>query len=133
MSEPVVLDASALLALLNEEPGADEVAEAVAGGRCRMSAVNWSEVLARIPRMKDAERDRLDPLLGSLPQLVAVVAFDEADAERAAALRPLTERQGLSLGDRACLALAVRSGLRVLTADRAWADVEVGVEIRLRR
>jgi PIN domain nuclease of toxin-antitoxin system len=133
VSEPVVLDASALLALLNEETGAEEVAGVVTGGDCRMSAVNWSEVLARIPRMEDAERGQLDSLLDSLPQLLAVVAFDEADAGRAAALRAPTERHGLSLGDRACLALALRSQSPVLTADRAWADVDVGVEIRLIR
>lgn len=133
MSEPVVLDASALLALLNEEPGAEEVAGVVTGGDCQMSAVNWSEVLARIPRMEVAQRSRLDSLLDSLPQLLTVVPFDEVDAERAAELRAPTERQGLSLGDRACLALALRSQLRVLTADRVWADVDVGAEIRLIR
>jgi len=133
VSEPVVLDASALLALLNEEPGAETVAESVVSRSCRMSAVNWSEVLARIPRMEVAARDRFDSLLDSLPQLLAIDAFDEADAERTAALQAPTKPQGLSLGDRACLALAVRSGLRVLTADRAWAGVEVGVEIHLIR
>uniref|UniRef100_UPI0026EC9071 PIN domain-containing protein n=1 Tax=Phenylobacterium aquaticum TaxID=1763816 RepID=UPI0026EC9071 len=62
-----------------------------------------------------------------------VVPFDMDMAILAGAMQQRTRRQGLSLGDRACLALALREGLPVLTADHAWAEVEVGVEIRMLR
>lgn len=126
----VVLDASALLALLFDEPGADEV-EAEIGNRCRVSAVNWSEVLAKLAEKGvGRRRAEADSLAARLESVVEVVDFAVEDAELAAALVPRTRPLGLSLADRACLALGLRCGLPVLTADRAWSEVEVDLEVR---
>lgn len=133
MSEPVVLDASAVLALLNEEPGADEVGRAMAAGGCLIGAVNWSEVLGRVIELPGPQRGAVDAVLASVLELLTIVPFEREDAERTAELRPATRRRGLSLGDRACLALALRAARPVLTADRAWENAVEGVEIHLLR
>lgn len=127
MSEAApVLDASALLALLHEEPGAREV-EAVLEGS-RMSAVNWSEVAAHLVEQGMTS----DRVRTSMPHFgVDVVAFDRAQADAAGALRRTTRAAGLSLEDRACLALALQEGATALTADRAWAKLDIGVSISL--
>ncbi len=119
-----VLDASALMALLLDEPGAAEV-EAVLGGAL-ISAVNLSEVAGKLAErnMPGAEiRLALDAVGAE------AVAFDATQAYEAGALRPATRAAGLSLGDRACLALGRTRGARVLTADAAWSGLDVGVEI----
>lgn len=124
-----VLDASALLALLNQEPGWEQVEEAVAAGAA-ISAVNLSEAAAKLCEagMPEAEaRDALDSLG------LEIVDFDAGLAYAAAHLRPITRGLGLSLGDRACLALAQHLHLPVLTADRGWEGVQVGVEVRTLR
>lgn len=113
-----VLDASALLALLQDEPGADIVASHLPG--CVMSAVNLSEVVAKLaergvpPAELRAALDGLD---------IDVRPFDVEAAYEAGELRRSTRDAGLSSGDRACLAVAVRLGVPALTADRAWARV----------
>ncbi len=124
MSE-IVLDASALMAVLREEPGAAAV-EAVLD-HAAISAVNLSEVQAKL-----VERGTAAELAwSSLVDLdLEVIDFDAAQAKVAGDLRSLTRAQGLSLGDRACLALAQALGLPAMTADRAWAGLEVGIEIR---
>ncbi len=121
---PAVLDASALLALVQGEPGGAEVEARLRGSR--ISAVNLSEVLA-----KGLERGvGLDDGLERLEALrLRVEPFDAALAAAAAALRPATRHAGLSLGDRACLALAGRLGLPALTAEGAWRGLDVGVRI----
>ena len=123
------LDSSALLALLNGEPGADRVAQAVAG-RSVMSAVNYSEVVSKLDDAgmpEDAIQEALDGLE------LDVVAFDRVFGHRAGLLRTVTRKAGLSLGDRACLALALEDRLPALTADRSWervaADVGAQVEV----
>ena len=102
-SRPVsnaVLDASALLALLQDEPGSDRVLESLPGAL--VCSVNLSEVVAKLTELGMPEPDiRVALSLG-----LEVVAFDEALAYSAGALRPATRPAGLSLGDRACLALA---------------------------
>ncbi|MHB8575791.1 MAG: type II toxin-antitoxin system VapC family toxin [Dehalococcoidia bacterium] len=123
------LDASALLAHFLDEPGKQAVAAALLAGAA-ISAVNLAEVLARLHQNGTHEL--------ALRQAVArlgldVVPFDEDLAYRTAVLRPLTRHLGLSLGDRACLALAQKLGLPVLTADRAWADLSLGITIQLIR
>ena len=124
----VVLDASALLALLQREPGAD-VIEALLD-RSAISAVNWSEVVQRLLRRGLALAD-VGPDLGALD--LAVVPFDAEQAETAADLEGVTRAAGLSLADRACLALAREARVPAFTADHSWESVDVGVEIRLVR
>ncbi len=124
----VVLDASAVLAVLNSEPGAEAV-WAHLPGAC-MSAVNAAEVAAKLV---DGGLDP-DHAGQSLDRLGArVVPFTIADVVPAAQIRAATRSAGLSLGDRACLALARRLGVPALTADRQWRDLQVGVEVRLIR
>ena len=124
----VVLDASALLALLQGEPGA-EVIEALLD-RSAISAVNWSEVVQRLLRRGLALAD-VAPDLGALD--LAVVPFDAEQAETAADLEGVTRAAGLSLAARACLALARETRVPAFTADHSWESVDVGVEIRLVR
>jgi ribonuclease VapC len=107
----LVLDASALLAYLRDEPGAELVAEAIADGVV-ISTVNLAEVLSRsVDRGADPAKiaARLAQS-GLLDGAITVEPFTTADAIDAARLRPLTRDAGLSLGDRACLALARRLG-----------------------
>lgn len=124
-----VLDASALLALLHDEPGAEEAEPLLE--RAVISAVNWSEVA-----QKSLERGvELAGLRDDLEVLGLTIApFAVEDAEAAAVLRGLTVGLGLSLADRACLALAGRLGIPALTTDRKWAGLEIeAVSVRLLR
>ena len=124
-----VLDASAILALLYREPGADAVEEVLDGAA--VSAVNWSEVLQKL-----AQRG-LDPASATVAALqelgMRIEPFTADDARRAAQLWDAGRETGLSLGDRACLALAHRLSVEAITADRAWKTVDAGVTIRLLR
>jgi ribonuclease VapC len=126
-----VLDASALLAHLQDEPGADVVAEAIAGGAV-ISTVNLAEVFSRAAD-RGADPAKLAAELtqsGLLGGAITVEPFTAADAIDAGRLRPLTRDAGLSLGDRACLALARRLDALALTADTDWQGVAHGVELR---
>lgn len=113
-----VLDASAVLAVANAEPGADRVTGRPPGV---MSAVNVAEVYTKLLR---AGVPAADIAYGIDALAVEVVPFDRAQAEAAASLHARTRSLGLSLADAACLALGVRRGLPVLTTDRAWAVVD---------
>lgn len=117
-----VLDASALMAVLNEEPGQDFVRPRLRNAA--ISAVNLGEVAVKM-----AERGvpawQIEATLGDFN--LDVHPFDMGQALAAAALRAPTRSRGLSFGDRACLALASHLGGIALTADRAWAGLE-GVE-----
>jgi PIN domain nuclease of toxin-antitoxin system len=123
-----VLDASAILAVLNGEPGGDLVVPLLGGGM--VSAVNYAEVASKLINSGAAKGEARDAIL-SLG--IDVADFDLELAERTAELRPLTRHRGLSLGDRACLALAEREGVPVVTADRTWKDVLPTVEVRVVR
>lgn len=123
----IVLDASAVLAWMKGKAGAERV-EAALGGY--ISTVNLAEVTTKSAELgHDPSAIRLD-LLG---MGLRVVLFSAEHSDLAARLRPLTRTAGLSLGDRACLALALSLGLPVLTADRAWAALNVGVRVELLR
>lgn len=124
----VVLDASAILALVNDEPGATLVAEVLE--EAVVSAVNLSEVVGKLLET-GMPRPEAENILGGLG--LEVLPFDEAAAWNAGALRTGTKKAGLSLGDRACLALARELGLPAVTADSAWAKTPAGVEVRLVR
>jgi ribonuclease VapC len=122
------IDASALLAMLFAEPGAEAVADVVAGGAAT-SAVNFSEVATVLIRhQRDPER-----ILGPVREQLVVEPFGDADATAAAALYPKAASKGLSLGDRACLALAQRLGVPAVTAEHAWAELDLDIEIQLIR
>lgn len=124
----VVLDASAVLAVLNGEVGADEVWTHLPGAY--LSAVNAGEVASKlVDGGKEAEEAGQ-----TLERLGArVISFELADIVPVARFRELTRSAGLSLGDRACLALAQRLRLPAVTADREWRNIETDVEIRLIR
>jgi ribonuclease VapC len=126
--ESTVLDASALLAFLFDEPGADEVRKAVTD--TVVLTVNWSEVCQWLLQ-RGAVPDRARAGLNE-----AGLEFEPlsvADAESAARFRADTLEAGLSLADRCCLAFAVRLRRPVLTADASWAEVDVGADVRLIR
>jgi ribonuclease VapC len=129
-----VLDASALLAYLQAEPGGQTVQAALAVGGI-MSIVNYAEVLSRLSDVGEepATAHRRLQEHGLIGGLLKLVALTEDDAVAIARLRIATRAQGLSLGDRACLATARRLGRSVVTADRSWAAVDVGVTVRLIR
>ena len=125
-----VLDTSALLAHLRDEPGADVVAEAIASGAV-ISTVNLAEVFSRVAD-RGHEPAKLAAELtqsGLLDGAITVEPFTAADAIETGRLRPLTRDAGLSLGDRACLALARRLDAPALTADTDWQGVAHGVEL----
>jgi len=123
-----VLDASALLAAMLGEDGTDAV-EARFSDAC-ISAVNVSEVVAKL-----SERGVPDAAIQeSLSDLdLDVRDFNTAQALRAGALRNATKDKGLSLGDRACLALAAELNAIALTTDAAWAEMEIGIAVELAR
>jgi PIN domain nuclease of toxin-antitoxin system len=124
----VVLDASAALALLLDERGGARVAEA--SPDAVIGAVNLAEVLQRLAQraVAPAAIDAADALFAG-----RVVPFTEALARDTAALTAETRPLGLSLGDRACLALARSLKAPVMTADRAWTALDVGVTVEVIR
>jgi ribonuclease VapC len=129
-----VLDASAVLALLHDEPGADAVVDAIAAGTT-IGVVNWAEVLSKVAADGDDPREvaaRIGAGVGS-EAVIWVEALSAADCIASAELRPVTKAKGLSLADRACLALAARLGLPALTTDTGWTEVEVEAEVVLIR
>lgn len=124
----VVVDTSAVLALINAEPGADRVAGEIHGAA--ISTVNLAEVITKLV-IRGAS---LEDASGNLAVFrFAIFDFTRALAEAAGALLSKTHRHGLSLGDRACLALGEAERLPVLTADRSWREIKVACEVRLIR
>lgn len=123
-----VLDASALLVLLQSEPGADVVLEAMQDSV--ISTVNVSEVVAKLCDNGFGAAEARATLDG-LP--LGIVDFDYGQALDSGVLRRETRSLGLSLGDRACLALAARLKVAALTADSAWQELNDGVTVRLIR
>lgn len=122
----VVLDASAILAVLRSEPGSEQVERVI--DDALVSAVNEAEVISKLIWRGDSA-ERAKQTVAALPY--DVVPLDRALAVRAGVLWQSTRRQSLSLGDRCCLALAEREHLPVLTADTVWGAVSIGVEIQL--
>lgn len=128
MAAEWVMDSSAVLAVVFRERGRDHVALALPGAL--INAVNLAEVMSK---MLDSGLSQ-DQVEGQLKDASLRVAdFDRDLAMRTALLRAVTRHKGLSLGDRACLALAMREKLPVMTADRAWVDLDLPVEVVLIR
>lgn len=124
----LVADASAVIAFLVGEPFTRFDVERLSNAL--ISAVNLSEVLARLPELGVPEHETA----AAVSRLaLRVVVFDETQARAAARLRPPTRQAGLSLGDRACIALGSATGCPVVTADGAWVRLELGVEVILIR
>ncbi len=123
-----VLDASALLAFLHDEPGAEVVSKVLDGAR--VSTVNWSEVL-----QKSLHREaRIDGMQQEFIDVgVVFEPFTASQAERAARLWTETRGRGLSLADRACLTLAMELNGAVVTADKIWETLDLGIEVHLIR
>jgi PIN domain nuclease of toxin-antitoxin system len=124
----VVLDASAILAVLNREAGADaimaEIDDAI------VLSVNYAEVASKLIEQGKDWRLAKEAIFGLG---VRIADFDVTLADRTGELRPITKHRGLSLGDRACLALAEQQDALVLTTDHSWRDVIPNVEIRVVR
>jgi PIN domain nuclease of toxin-antitoxin system len=124
----IVLDASALLTVVKKERGADIVESTF--GDAAISVVNVTEVISKVWDW-NLDADTYVRNLAALP--LEFVDFTFARAAQAGHLRSATRNLGLSLGDRACIALAIERDCPVLTADRSWAKLNIGVPIRLIR
>lgn len=123
-----VIDASAFLAIVRDEVGADTAVARLPGAA--MSSVNASEALMRGVE-KGFPFAMMRAFLGA--QQVEFVPFDEELAIAAALLRPATKRAGLSFADRACIATATKLKATVVTADRVWAELDLPCKVELIR
>ena len=124
----IVLDASALLAYIHDEPGAERVAAVLE--EAVISAVNLAEAVTKLV-LTTGSTDRTLRLIAEAE--VGVVDFDQRLAQETGALAALTRTRGLSLGCRACLALARRERATAMTADHAWSNLDIGVDVQLIR
>lgn len=129
MSEGVI-DASSVLVLLKNEPGAQVVRDRLSAGTHYLSTVNQAEILSRL---SDLGLNNADAIEAFSEIGLNLVPFSESHAQSAAALRAASRPSGLSLGDRACLALALELQLPVLTADRTWLALDLPISVVLTR
>jgi PIN domain nuclease of toxin-antitoxin system len=126
----IVLDASAVLAYLNDEAGGDSVSQPLETGQALMSTVNMAEVAARMIILGATAETAANVLRGLSMQMIAL---DETQALLSAKLMTKTKPYGLSLGDRCCIALAQQLELPVMTADRIWAEIDFGIDVQVIR
>jgi ribonuclease VapC len=124
----VILDASALLAFLQDEPGAEQVRGLLS--RSIMSTVNWCEVIQK-SLAKGVDTYGMWEDMAALGVRIQPYTLEQAEA--AGRLWLVTRALGLSLGDRSCLALGLQTGFPVITADKAWQNLNIGLEIRVIR
>nr|WP_281397037.1 type II toxin-antitoxin system VapC family toxin [Sphingobium boeckii] len=122
------MDASALICLIRSEPGSDIVMQALPES-C-ISAVNLAEVISKISDL-DMDRTLIESVVATLD--LDVIAFGAGDAHDTGLLREPSRQFGLSLGDRACLALTARLNATALTTDRAWANLNHIAQVKLLR
>ena len=123
-----VLDSSAVLASIHGEPGADAVDAALAGSV--MSAINFAEVVSKLISRGLPEEQAVTAARRFGTEVIDV---DEEQAASAGMIHAKTRKAGISMADAFCLALARQRGFEVLTSDRAWKALDVGVEVRLIR
>lgn len=124
----VVLDSSAVMALMFGEPGQERVLETLPGAL--LSAVNLAEIISKLT-IRGVNAEATENAVRRLG--VEVADFTATHARIVGHLRPLTKSAGLSLGDRACIALGVSQQAEILTTDRAWATVQIPATITLIR
>lgn len=124
----IILDSSAVLALLWKEAGAEIVAKSIT--KSSISAVNASEVITKLVDrgIDDATAAHILLTLG-----IDIISFDTPTSILAGQIRRSTKSLGLSLGDRSCIALGILKQTKILTADRAWAKIDMDVHIELIR
>jgi PIN domain nuclease of toxin-antitoxin system len=125
----IVLDASALLAVLNREPGADKLTPEILS-TATSSTVNLAEVQGKLVSLGLAPGDAWEATLSPIRE---ATAFTVEQAEVAGNLITKTRPLGLSLGDRACLALGIVLRAPVYTADKSWKKLKLSVRIHLIR
>lgn len=126
----VILDASALLALINNEKGANKVEPLI--GNIIMSSVNVTEVAGKVYDVLGNSNEE-QCKLSIEPFIHSIIEFDKTQCYIAASLKNRTKYKGLSLGDRACLATALHLELPVYTADRVWAELNLPITVNLIR
>jgi len=125
----VVLDASAVMAVLNQEVGAERLTHSLLVGAC-CSSVNVAEVLGKLVERGIQPADAWDNVTAVVPQ---ILPFSAQHARTAGSLITQTRPSGLSLGDRACLALALALDAPVYTADRSWKNLKLAIAIHVIR
>lgn len=123
-----VVDASAMLATIQDELGGDYIKEHIE--RCVISSVNWSEVLQKLSHA-GSNIEKIENLLSALG--LEVIDFTADDAKISASLWKDCKKLGLSLADRACLATGIRLKTKIITADRVWENLEIDSDIYLIR
>jgi ribonuclease VapC len=128
MGDVVVLDASAILAAIFGEDGGEKVQEITS--KCLLSTVNLEEIRTRL---LDRGHDALDIAAYLRLFKLEIVDFTHAQSIESSNLRSLTRGAGLSLGDRACLALAKERNAVAVTTDKQWGKVDVAVRVELIR
>ena len=132
MITQIVLDASSVIALINREKGCEIVEKYL--DEAIISTVNFAEVIAVVNReLFKTEADRAEGLKLITDTLPQIIDFDVNQAIMSASFDAITIKYGLSLGDRACLALAKYKNIPVLTADKAWSKLNLGIKIKLIR
>jgi ribonuclease VapC len=122
--KPLLADASAILAYLDFEPGGEAVAEHLAD--VALTAVNLAEIIT-VLSLRGIKKEWIETRV--LRVFANILPFDREQARLAGSLAVLTQKQGLSLGDRACLAAGIIMDAKVLTADQAWRKLNLGIEI----
>ena len=132
MTTKIVLDASSVIALINREKGCEIVEKYLEDSI--ISTVNFAEVIAVVNReLFKTEADRIEGLKLITDTLPQIIDFDVNQAIISGEFDSITKKYGLSLGDRACLALAKYKNIPVLTADKTWSKLNLGIKIKLIR
>lgn len=129
MSRATVLDASAVLAFLQGEPGHELVQQALQSQRCVVTAANQAEIISKALD-RGVSQETIQTILAELAYMVIDIKAE--DGVRAGCLRALTRAMDLSLGDRLCLAVTQRLKAHVLTADRPWLSMAQPLELDIR-